>query len=119
MLQQRTDELLIQLPGGEQRFIALSWTDQAVTPVTQPGAYFLLDQLVNLRKRLDAIYQDRRHSGTIPPEREQQLEGGAHGKSSAVQSDPIIRRTTSSGDRPISADDPASTEQDSGGGESE
>ena len=64
-------------------FLALSWTYQAVAPVKQPGAYFLLDQLVDLRKRLTAICQDRRHSVAIPPEREHQLEGGEHGKSSA------------------------------------
>jgi hypothetical protein len=117
VLQQSPNEVLIQLPSGEQRFIALAWTDQAVPPVTRPGAYFLLDQLVTLRQRLDALSQNRLPSGTIPPQKEQQLEGGVHGEARAVHAGPIIPGTASPGDCHISADDPASTEQDDCGGE--
>ena len=116
VLQQSPDEALIQLPSGEQRFIALAWTDQAVPPVTRAGACFLLEQLVSLRQRLDALSQKRLSSGTIPPQKEQQLEGGVRGKVHSVHVDPIVPGTTSSGDRHFSAVDPAPTEQACGGG---
>jgi hypothetical protein len=71
VLQQSPEEVLIQLPSGEQRFIALAWTDQVAPPVTLAGARFLLDQLVTLRQRLDALSQKRLSSGTIPPQKDQ------------------------------------------------
>jgi len=116
VLQQSPDEALIQLPSGEQRFIALAWTDQAVSPVTRAGACFLLEQLVSLRQRLDALSQKRLSSGTIPPQKEQQLEGGVRGKARSVYAGPIVPGATGPGNRPFSADDPAPTEQAGCGG---
>jgi len=117
VLQQSPDNVLIQLPSGEQRFIDLPWTDQAVPPITRAGTCFLLDQLVTLRQRLDALSQNRLPSGTIPPQEEQQLEGGAYGKARAVHAGPIVPGATGPGDHHFSADDPASTEPVGCGGE--
>ena len=115
-LQQSPEEVLIQLSSGEQRFIALAWTDQAVPPVTLAGARFLLDQLVILRQRLDALSQKKLSSGTIPPQKAQSLEGGVHGKARSVYAGPIVPGTTSPGDRHFGAADSASTKP-AGGGE--
>jgi hypothetical protein len=115
VLQQSPEEVLIQLPCGEQRFIALAWTDQVAPPVTLAGARFLLDHLVTLRQRVDALSQKQLSSGTIPPQKDQQLEGGVHGTAASVHAGPIIPGTTSPGYHHFSADDPATTKQACGG----
>ena len=115
VLQRSSETVLIQLPSGEQRFIALTWTDQVVGPISMAGAYFLLDQLVSLRQQVDALSQKKLTAGTIPPQRHEQLEGGVHGKAHSVHAGPVDPDTTSPGDRDFSSNDPTSTEQDSRG----
>ena len=115
MLQQLPEEFLIQFSNGEQRLIALAWTDQVVAPISLPGACFLLDHLVSLRQQLDALSQKRLSVGTILPQEDQYLEGGVHGKARSVHTDPSAPSTTSPGDRHFSAVDPASTQQAQGG----
>jgi hypothetical protein len=115
VLHRSHDQVLIQLSAVEQRLIALDWTDQAAPPITLAGACFLLDHLITLRQRLDALSQKKTNSGTIPPQEDRQLEGGTHGKTHSVHIGPIVPGTTSPGDRRFSAADPAPAEQDSGG----
>jgi hypothetical protein len=114
-LQRSSAGVLIQLPSGEQRFVALAWTDLVAAPVTLTGTRFLPEQLVALRQRLDALSHKKPSSGTIPPQKDQQLEGGTHGKARSVHAGPIVPGATSPGDRHFSADDPAATEQTGGG----
>jgi hypothetical protein len=115
VLHQLHDEVLIQLSSAEQRFIALDWTDQAAPPVALAGSRFLLDHLVTLRQRLDAFSHKRLYSGTIPPQKDRQLEGGTHGTDRSDEVGPIVPGTTSAGHCHFSTDDSASTVQASGG----
>ena len=115
VLHQSSDEVLIQLPSGQQRFIPLDWTDQVVPPATPAGMRFLLEHLVSLCQRVDALFQKQMNSGTIPPQKDRQAEGGPYGKARSVHVGSTDPGTTRPGDRHFSAADPAPTEQDCGG----
>jgi hypothetical protein len=115
VLHQSQDEVLIQVSAVEQRLIALDWTDQVASPATLAGARFLLDHLITVRHRLDALSHTRPYSGTMPPQEDRQLEGGIHGKTRSVHLDPLVPGTTCPSDRPFSADDPTPTQPDKGG----
>jgi hypothetical protein len=110
VLHRTSETVLVQLPSGEQRFIALSWTDQVVPVISMAGANFLLDQLVSLRQQVDTLSQKKLTKGTIPPQRHEQL-GGEYGKAHSIHAGPIDPGTTNSGDCDISTNDPASNEQ--------
>ena len=115
MLRQVAGEYLIELSSAEQRLIAIDWTDQAAPPVALAGSRFLLDHLVTLRQRLDACSHKMLYSGTIPPQKDQQLEGGPHGTACSDEISPTDPGTTNACHRHFGADDPSSTEQASGG----
>jgi len=115
VLQRSSENVLVQLPSGEQRFIGLSWTDQEIPAISMAGAKFLLDQLVSLRQQVDALSQNKLTTGTIPPQRKEQLEGGEHGKAHSIHTGPVDPGPTSPGDRDFSTNDPASYEQGSRG----
>jgi hypothetical protein len=114
VLQRSKEAILIQLPSGEQRFIAISWTDQSVSPLSMAGAKFLPDQLVNMRQQVDTLWQKKLTTGTIPPQRQEQL-GGEHGKPHSIHAGAVDPGRTSPGDRDFSANDLATIEQDSRG----
>jgi len=48
-------QVLVALPNGEQQLIPTEWTDQVKPPPSSPGALFLLDHLVILRRRVDGL----------------------------------------------------------------
>ena len=110
VLQQSADEVLIQLPDGQQRFIPLDWTDQARPQITLPGACFLLVHLLTLRKRLEALSQENQKFGTIPSQSNQQVEGGRNGKAGPVHVGPNYPGAAYPGDCHFGTDDPAPIE---------
>lgn len=52
-----SNQILVALPNGEQQLIPTDWTDQADSPRFLPGALFLFEHLVILRRRLDSLLE--------------------------------------------------------------
>ena len=50
-------QVLVALPNGEQQLIPTEWTDRVKPPPSSPGALFLLDHLVVLRRRVDGLLE--------------------------------------------------------------
>ena len=111
IIHQSSGEVLIQLPNGQQYFIPLDWTDQTPPQITLPGACFLLEHLLTLRKRLEALSQENRKLGTIPSQSNSQVEGDRDGKAGPVHNGPTFPGAAHPGDRHFGTDDPAPNEQ--------
>jgi hypothetical protein len=116
VIQQSSGEVLIQISNGQQYFIPLDWTDQTSRHVTLPGACFLLEHLLTLRKRLEALSQENRKLGTIPSQSNSQAEGEKYGKAEPVHIGATIPGAAHPGDCHFGADDSAPDES-SGRGE--
>ena len=100
----------IRLADDECRFIPLAWTDQVPPPISQPGARFLLEKLLALHQKVTDLLAAGQQPIILPPEIDP-IKGGSD-DSLMVQAD---RKTTSSGGRPFTADDPAPNNNSTGG----
>jgi hypothetical protein len=100
----------IRLADDECRFIPLAWTDQVPPPISQPGARFLLEKLLALRRKVTDLLAAGQPP-TILPLKISQVKGGSDDLL-MVQAD---RKTTSPGDRHVTADDPAPNKDSTGG----
>jgi hypothetical protein len=110
VLQQSAEEVLIQLPNGQQYFIPLDWTDQAPPHVCLSGACFLLEHLLTLQQRLEALSHKNRNEGTIPSQSNRQAEGEKYATADPVHVGPAFPGAARPGDRPLGPDHPAALE---------
>ena len=100
----------IRLADDECRFIPLAWTDQVPPPISQPGARFLLDKLLALRQKVTDLLAAGQQPIILPPEIDP-----IKGESDDLPMVQTDRKATSPGGRPITADDPASNNNSTGG----
>jgi hypothetical protein len=114
--QSSAEEVLIELSNGQQYYIPIDWTDQAAPRVSFPGACFLLENLLTLQQRLEAISQKKGNSGPIPSQSHRQAEGEKHATAGSVHIIPAFPGTACPGDRYFGTNDPATMEQAEGGG---